>query len=95
MLPYLVALFAATASAAAVGGGAAQKCRYIPGDVGWPSRREWEHLNATVGGRLIATVPVAHVCHETGPFAAYNETACEDLGRAFQNDGAATLLVLP
>lgn len=68
-------------------------CRYIPGDEGWPTHSEWARLNLTVGGRLLGTVPVAHVCHQSGPFAAYNRTACEDLGRAFQDAGAATLFV--
>ncbi|KXX75975.1 Bifunctional solanapyrone synthase [Madurella mycetomatis] len=70
-------------------------CRYIPGDAGWPSRRDWARLNATVGGRLIATVPVAHVCHKTGPFSAYDEGACEDLVEAFQDAGPETLCTVP
>jgi hypothetical protein len=40
------------------------QCRYIPGDPGWPSAVAWHELNATVGGRLIATVPLAAPCHE-------------------------------
>jgi hypothetical protein len=73
----------------------APACRYIPGDSGWPSIRSWKHLNATVGGRLVATVPVAHVCHEGGPFSGYNETACAELQQSIQFDGAATLYVIP
>lgn len=68
-------------------------CRYIPGDEGWPSKIHWEQLNDTVGGRLIATVPVAHVCHQSGPFAAYDQTTCEDLATAFQDAGPETMLV--
>ncbi|GAB1314564.1 FAD-dependent isoamyl alcohol oxidase [Madurella fahalii] len=71
------------------------RCRYIPGDAGWPSRRDWARLNATVGGRLIATVPLAHVCHKVGPFAAYDEGACEDLGDAIQDAGPSTLCTVP
>lgn len=51
-------------------------------------------LNTTVGGRLIATVPVGHVCHKGGPFAAYDEAACEELGNAFMDEAPATLFVL-
>ncbi len=50
-------------------------CRLLPGDPSWPSTREWAALNQTVNGRLIATQPVAHVCHGTD----YNETACDVL----------------
>lgn len=39
-------------------------CRNIPGDAGWPTESEWAALNATVGGRLIATIPIAHACHD-------------------------------
>ncbi|KAF2258396.1 putative FAD-dependent isoamyl alcohol oxidase [Lojkania enalia] len=70
-------------------------CKYIPGDAGWPSPKTWSRLNSTIEGRLIATVPIAHVCHDRGAFAAYNETACADLAIALQEDGAATLQPQP
>jgi hypothetical protein len=41
-----------------------QRCRSIPGDAGWPTADSWSKLNATVGGRLIATVPLAAPCFE-------------------------------
>ncbi|CAG8893677.1 unnamed protein product [Penicillium egyptiacum] len=47
-------------------------CRKLPQDADWPSAQDWAQLNQTVGGRLIATVPVAQVCHDP----AYNATAC-------------------
>ncbi|KAF5875947.1 putative fad fmn-containing isoamyl alcohol oxidase protein [Botrytis fragariae] len=34
-------------------------CRYLPGDLGWPSEDEWSSLNRTVDGRLIVGTPVA------------------------------------
>lgn len=71
-----------------------QTCRYIPKDAGWPSQRDWQQLNATIGGRLTATVPLAHVCHDSGLFPAYNETACAALREAFINAGAQTLYLV-
>lgn len=50
-----------------------EMCRFLPGDQGWPSPREWGVLNERVGGRLIATVPLAAVCHTPG---LVNETEC-------------------
>ncbi|KAJ6023922.1 FAD linked oxidase N-terminal [Penicillium herquei] len=50
----------------------ASTCRKLPQDGDWPSAQDWARLNQTVGGRLIATVPVAHVCHDP----TYNATAC-------------------
>ncbi|KAI1765518.1 FAD-binding domain-containing protein [Hypoxylon sp. FL1150] len=47
-------------------------CKNLPGDIGWPSANSWARLNATVGGRLIATVPAASVCHAP----TYDEEAC-------------------
>lgn len=47
-------------------------CRCIPGDACWPDGCQWHNLNGTVRGHLIATVPLAEVCHD--PF--YNATAC-------------------
>ncbi|KAI0439615.1 FAD-binding domain-containing protein [Xylaria telfairii] len=50
-------------------------CKPIPGDRNWPTTAEWDKLNATVGGRLITTLPIAHVCH--APW--YSEEACQTL----------------
>ena len=71
-----------------------QTCRYIPGDAGWPTQRDWQRLNVTVDGRLVATVPLAHVCHDSGLFPAYNETACAAVKEAFIDAGAQTLYVV-
>lgn len=53
-------------------------CRNIPGDPGWPSSTDWETLNQTVGGRLVATIPLASVCHQQ-PFDNFNQEECEAL----------------
>ncbi|RAH57092.1 FAD binding domain protein [Aspergillus piperis CBS 112811] len=54
-------------------------CRCFPGDVCWPSTQDWDVFNATLGGRLIATVPAASVCHYNSTFLPYNAAACEEL----------------
>ncbi|KAJ5956778.1 hypothetical protein N7501_011057 [Penicillium viridicatum] len=54
-------------------------CRYIPGDAGWPTENQWQALNVTVGGRLLATNPIAHVCHDP----AYSAADCESLQEAW------------
>ncbi|KAI1374299.1 hypothetical protein F4677DRAFT_461575 [Hypoxylon crocopeplum] len=41
-------------------------CKVIPGDSAWPNQQVWDGLNQTVGGRLIATVSQAAVCHPGG-----------------------------
>ncbi|KAK1766009.1 hypothetical protein QBC33DRAFT_123457 [Phialemonium atrogriseum] len=53
-------------------------CRSLPGDAGWPTVADWDNLNHTVGGRLIATIPEASVCH-TEPYHNHNATACAAL----------------
>ncbi|KAI1408029.1 putative FAD-dependent isoamyl alcohol oxidase [Hypoxylon sp. FL1857] len=52
------------------------KCKVVPGDSGWPSPDSWAALNKTLGGKLIATVLLASVCHVGSD---YNETACTSL----------------
>ena len=47
-------------------------CRCLPGDACWPSPAAWSALNTTVGGRLIATVPIGTPCHGS----TYNAAAC-------------------
>ncbi|KAK2601094.1 hypothetical protein N8I77_010566 [Diaporthe amygdali] len=53
-------------------GTADASCRCFPGDACWPSDAEWSSLNATVGGRLIATVPLGSPCHDPH----YDEEQC-------------------
>lgn len=62
-----------TSHAAAAYRGSA--CRCLPGDACWPSLRAWAHLNATVGGRLIATTLLAAPCHDP----TYNAAECAQL----------------
>ncbi|KAI0603272.1 FAD-binding domain-containing protein [Biscogniauxia sp. FL1348] len=64
-------------------------CRYIPGDDGWPAPALWNQLNKTVDGRLIATNPIAHVCHGD----SYSEAECSEL--ADQWDVPALMTSLP
>ncbi|KAH6974929.1 hypothetical protein BKA56DRAFT_733338 [Ilyonectria sp. MPI-CAGE-AT-0026] len=51
------------------------RCRYLPGDFHWPRPADWNKLNHTIGGRLIAGAPLAEVCHGD----AYDAAACTDL----------------
>ena len=50
-------------------------CRYLPGDAHWPSPADWDGLNRTLGGRLIAGKPLAQACHGF----TYNADACTDI----------------
>ncbi|KAL4767772.1 hypothetical protein BDW60DRAFT_226368 [Aspergillus nidulans var. acristatus] len=68
-------LFGATATAAPAAGSSNASCHCLPGDACWPSAAKWNALNSTVGGRLIATVPIGSVCHEP----AYDAEACAQL----------------
>ncbi|OTB08288.1 hypothetical protein M426DRAFT_264921 [Hypoxylon sp. CI-4A] len=52
-----------------------QRCRVLPGDLSWPSKTQWDGLNSTVSGRLIASVPLGSVCHDPN----YDEEACNHL----------------
>ncbi|GME28821.1 FAD/FMN-containing isoamyl alcohol oxidase MreA [Neofusicoccum parvum] len=53
----------------------AQSCRCFPGDACWPAASEWQALNETVGGRLVATVPLAAPCHDP----VYDASTCQTL----------------
>ncbi|KAH8901468.1 FAD-binding domain-containing protein [Thozetella sp. PMI_491] len=50
-------------------------CKSFPGDPSWPSGKEWAALNMTVGGRLVATVPLGSPCHNPN----YNAAECATL----------------
>ena len=53
----------------------ATHCRYLPSDPGWPSPHAWTAFNTSVGGRLVATVPLAAPCHNDR-WAAYDKAEC-------------------
>jgi hypothetical protein len=52
-----------------------KSCKCFPGDTCWPSEKEWDAFNATVGGSLIKTVPLGSPCHEPH----YDQARCEEL----------------
>ncbi|KAI9794888.1 MAG: hypothetical protein M1816_003017 [Peltula sp. TS41687] len=56
----------------------AAKCRCYPGDKCWPNPQTWAEFNKTIGGKLIATVPLASPCHDDN-FTAYNAEQCTNL----------------
>jgi hypothetical protein len=42
-------------------------CKVFPGDALWPSQNVWNLFNATLGGALIKTVPLAAPCYNNWP----------------------------
>lgn len=53
-------------------------CECFPGDECWPTAEEWSKFNATIEGRLIATMPLAAVCHDNA-WGSYDNATCEML----------------
>ncbi|KAI0899510.1 FAD-binding domain-containing protein [Annulohypoxylon nitens] len=47
----------------------------MPGDPSFPTEKDWNDLNKTVGGRLISGVPLAKICYG----ATDNQAACSKL----------------
>ena len=50
-------------------------CKCMPGDACWPSTEEWTALNSSLGGKLVATVPIGSPCHDP----TYVEAECLSL----------------
>ncbi|KAK4039373.1 FAD binding domain-containing protein [Parachaetomium inaequale] len=71
----LLAAFAARA--------ASSQCLALPGDANWPDAAAWARLNRTVDGRLSATLPIGHVCHDP----TYDAVACVALQQAWAKPG--------
>ncbi|KAJ5379865.1 uncharacterized protein N7496_002293 [Penicillium cataractarum] len=70
-----VAALASTAVASPSCERRSSSCRCMPGDDCWPAASAWASLNNTVGGRLIATVPIGSPCHDPN----YDAAACTAL----------------
>ncbi|KAK0656943.1 isoamyl alcohol oxidase-like protein [Cercophora newfieldiana] len=43
------------------------KCKVFPGDANWPSDKAWKTFNASLGGALIKTIPLAAPCYNNWP----------------------------
>ncbi|KAK1967738.1 FAD-binding domain-containing protein [Colletotrichum sublineola] len=56
------------------------QCKCTPGDLCWPSDKEWGRLNSSVSGRLIRAVPPAAPCY-AGPNR--DAAACEAVTRGW------------
>lgn len=52
-----------------------EECRCFPGDECWPEESTWQEFNQTIGGNLIATVPLGRPCHDPD----YDAEQCEYL----------------
>ena len=57
-------------------------CRCFPGDACWPKPDAWDAFNRTLGGKLIATVPIAAPCHNEA-FPAYDAARCDALRNVY------------
>ncbi|KAL7930102.1 hypothetical protein V8C35DRAFT_283682 [Trichoderma chlorosporum] len=53
-------------------------CRCLPTDPCWPTKADWDAFNTTVGGKLIATVPIGSVCHNSS-FGCFSASKCSQL----------------
>ncbi|KAI9713955.1 MAG: hypothetical protein M1820_000685 [Bogoriella megaspora] len=53
-------------------------CKCFPGDPCWPTLSEWQTFNETIGGKLIATIPLASVCHDD-QWGSFDAEACSEL----------------
>lgn len=60
------------------GGASTRECRCFPGDACWPSAHQWDAFNKTLGGKLVATIPLASPCHNDD-FEPFNNATCTTL----------------
>lgn len=68
----------AARAAANVRGDHGHPCRYLPGDAAWPTDKDWQVLNRTIGGRLIRGSPLAMSCYEPNINAGTCDQVRED-----------------
>ncbi|KAI1504777.1 hypothetical protein F5X99DRAFT_370954 [Biscogniauxia marginata] len=58
-------------------GNSSTSCRYLPGDIGWPTDEHWDRLNSTTGGRLVRGTPLAEPCYS--PVIDLSSDACTSI----------------
>lgn len=70
-----VLCFLSDAAALHISSSTPTTCRYLPGDLGWPSNEEWAKLSHSVEGRLIAGIPLGASCHNS-IYGTYDDGMC-------------------
>ena len=60
-----------------------QYCKPIPGSTDWPSPSDWQALNTSISGRLIAPVPPGQVCQTNS--SVHSTAACTQLLAQWSN----------
>ncbi|KAG0258602.1 hypothetical protein DFQ27_004540 [Actinomortierella ambigua] len=58
------------------------RCKCLPHEPCWPNTGTWNDFNSTVNGNLIATTPVARVCHGEN----YNKDMCDNVTKNYYFD---------
>lgn len=58
-------------------------CKPNPGSSGWPVVSDWQALNQTISGRLIAPVPPGLACQTNS--SLYNTAACSNVYQQWGN----------
>jgi hypothetical protein len=71
--------------------GESYKCKCYPGDSCWPSSKDWQRLNTTVGGNLRVNLPPAVSCYNTftgplGTVSPYDAAKCAEVTAKFPNE---------
>ncbi|EEQ31308.1 hypothetical protein McanMca71_004577 [Microsporum canis] len=51
------------------------QCRCFPGEPCWPKDKHWDAFNSTIGGKLVATIPIGSPCHDSS-FGPADPSAC-------------------
>ena len=49
-------------------------CKAVPSSPSWPSKAQWQALNISISGQLLAPLPPAAVCDTT--LSVFNNTSC-------------------
>ncbi|KOC15886.1 putative FAD/FMN-containing isoamyl alcohol oxidase MreA-like, partial [Aspergillus flavus AF70] len=61
--------------------GNSSSCRCQPHQSCWPSEQEWNSLNSSINGNLVAVQPIAAVCHE----GDWDSSACKEVMASWTN----------
>ncbi|KAK8085333.1 hypothetical protein PG997_006604 [Apiospora hydei] len=57
--------------------GLQSRCRAFPGEPSWPPEEEWNKLNESLGGTLLAPHPPGAVCYSTSQY--YDQGSCNGI----------------
>jgi hypothetical protein len=86
MVMIFTVMWIANLAAMVFGAHCSNTCVCLPGQACWPTTKDWDAFNETVGGNLQIITPLGQACHDP----TFNASECEAINLQYGNSSWKT-----